>query len=221
MPDSTYATCRLRRRGAPAQLRSAAVGSCACRRRVEPAHARSRGTPRRAPAEPHHAQRGAHPGGSGCCSASRPRSRTLSTQRSTSATCATFPRDDCASRGPEPALRLVPGADGRAVLKRYPEIALEIVADSSLIDIVSEASMPGSATKKRSRRTWSRSPRPARALRVGGSAGAPQRPPNDPRTRTRITGPAVHRDALPQRRATAVGIQKEGSARSGSCRRDR
>src|SRR6266446_472176 len=36
--------------------------------------------------------------------------------------------------GPEPALRLVLAP----ILKRYPEINLEIVADSSLIDIVSE-----------------------------------------------------------------------------------
>src|SRR5450631_2723844 len=40
--------------------------------------------------------------------------------------------------GPEPALRLVLAPMVAPFLKRYPEIALEIVADSSLIDIVSE-----------------------------------------------------------------------------------
>ncbi len=40
--------------------------------------------------------------------------------------------------GPEPALRLVLAPMVAPFLKRYPEINLEIVADSSLIDIVSE-----------------------------------------------------------------------------------
>lgn len=40
--------------------------------------------------------------------------------------------------GPEPALRLVLAPMVAPFLKRYPEIRLEIVADSSLIDIVSE-----------------------------------------------------------------------------------
>ena len=40
--------------------------------------------------------------------------------------------------GPEPALRLVLAPMVAPFLKRYPEIDLEIVADSSLIDIVSE-----------------------------------------------------------------------------------
>jgi len=40
--------------------------------------------------------------------------------------------------GPEPALRLVLAPMVAPFLKRYPEIALEIVSDSSLIDIVSE-----------------------------------------------------------------------------------
>jgi DNA-binding transcriptional LysR family regulator len=40
--------------------------------------------------------------------------------------------------GPEPALRLVLAPMVAPFLKRYPEISLEIVADSSLIDIVGE-----------------------------------------------------------------------------------
>jgi DNA-binding transcriptional LysR family regulator len=40
--------------------------------------------------------------------------------------------------GPEPALRLVLAPMIAPFLKRYPEIRMEIVADSSLIDIVSE-----------------------------------------------------------------------------------
>ena len=40
--------------------------------------------------------------------------------------------------GPEPALRLVLAPLVAPFLRRYPEISLEIVADSSLIDIVSE-----------------------------------------------------------------------------------
>src|SRR5882757_5213986 len=40
--------------------------------------------------------------------------------------------------GPEPALRLVLAPMVAPFLKRHPEIQLEIVADSSLIDIVSE-----------------------------------------------------------------------------------
>ena len=40
--------------------------------------------------------------------------------------------------GPEPALRLVLAPMVAPFLKRYPEISMEIVADSSLIDIVSE-----------------------------------------------------------------------------------
>jgi len=40
--------------------------------------------------------------------------------------------------GPEPALRLVLAPMVAPFLKRYPEISLEIVAESSLIDIVSE-----------------------------------------------------------------------------------
>ena len=40
--------------------------------------------------------------------------------------------------GPEPALRFVLAPMVARFLKRYPEITLEIVADSSLIDIVSE-----------------------------------------------------------------------------------
>ena len=57
--------------------------------------------------------------------------------------------------GPEPALRWVLAPMVAPFLKRYPEINLEIVADSSLIDIVSEGFDAG-IQKRRSRRTWSR-----------------------------------------------------------------
>jgi DNA-binding transcriptional LysR family regulator len=106
--------------------------------------------------------------------------------------------------GPEPALRLVLAPMVAPFLKRYPEIDLEIVADSSLIDIVSEGFDAGIRYEETL-------PRPTRALRAGGGAELPQRP-QATRAPKRVAGPAVHRDALPQRRATAVGIQ-EGEAR--------
>ena len=122
--------------------------------------------------------------------------------------------------GPEPALRLVLAPMVAPFLKRYPEIDLEIVADSSLIDIVSEGFDAGIRYEETLAQDM-----------IAISLGPPERyalvaAPSFLKDRKR---PAHPNELLGQPCIVTrfrSGVQppwefRKGSARSRSCRRDR
>ena len=103
-------------------------------------------------------------------------------------------------------------------LKRYPDINLEIVADSSLIDIVSDGFDAGiryEETLAQDMVAISLGPPERYALVAAPRFLKGRKRPTHP---NELLGAAVHRHALSQRRAACRGNSGKGSATSRSSR---